>query len=151
MAKLAAMAAWICIVALGSLAGTQWLAHSKTGAEEDAKAARVPFESAILSLPVYKGASVEGYAILKFSGLADSELKESEQPPFNALQKHAAYLAIHKLAGSISFTEPSTKDTDRLKAELQDAINAIAQADRVGGIEIEQLDFLQRNKAAAKE
>lgn len=148
MAKLAAMAVWVCIVALGSLFGSHWLSRQGDGAGSDAPP-RVPFESAILSLPVYKGGTVEGYAILKFNGLADEEFKSSEQPPFDVLQKHAAYRAVHQLAGTIGFVEPGREDLDRLKAALRDNLNELAQADRVGGIGIEQLDFLQRKRVKA--
>jgi hypothetical protein len=149
MAKLAAMAVWICIVALGSLFGAQWLEHHKNVADHSNTQTRVPFETAIFSIPIYKGGTVEGYAILKFKGLADEAFKSSEQPPFDALQKHAAYLAVHKLAGTISFAEPGREDLGKLKAALQGTLNELAQAERISDIGIEQLDFLQRKRVKA--
>lgn len=108
-----------------------------------------PFETEILSLPVYAGEQVLGYLVLKFSGTIESDVRDQTNPPFAALIRHAAYKAMFSVANKIEIKKPDEREIALLAKAFHDAVDELAGKAAVSQIAVKQIYFLQRNQNRA--
>lgn len=147
MIKFIVAALWICAATVGAVfysfqaAGT----HSEGEAPKPMLGGLDYVSSDIISVPLIRDASVQGYFLTKLVYTVEPAEMAKLSVPASALLTDQVYSYLYANP-QIDFTRTSTIDIDAFRKNIRDSINARIGADIVKDVLVDQMNFLTKDE-----
>ena len=148
MGKILGIGLWVCIVTLGAVYGSIYLATAPAGpSEEDAKKAAlemIPGES--ITIPVIGDGDVTGYFLTRISLMMDKEKVKGQTLPTTELMTDQLFTLLvgNKM---VDIGNVSSFDVNDFREKIKTEMNARLGEGMVDQVLIEQLDYVSKEAA----
>ena len=148
MGKILGIGLWVCIVTLGAVYGSNYLATAPAGpSEEDArKAALELIRGEPITIPVIGNGDVTGYFLTRISFMMDKEKVKGQDLPTTELMTDQLFTLLvgNKM---VDIGNVSSFDVNDFREKIKVEMNERLGEGMVDQVLIEQLDYVSKDAA----
>lgn len=148
MGKILGIGLWVCIVTLGAVYGSIYLATAPAGPseEETKKAALELVRGEPITIPVIGGGDVTGYFLTRISFMMDKEKVKGQALPTTELMTDQLFTLLvgNKM---VDIGNVSAFDVNGFREKIKTEMNARLGEGMVDQVLIEQLDYVSKDAA----
>jgi hypothetical protein len=148
MGKILGIGLWVCIVTLGAVYGSIYLATAPAGPseEETKKAALELVRGEPITIPVLAGGDVQGYFLTRISFMMDKEKVKTQAPPVMEMMTDQLFTLLvgNKM---VDIANVGAFDVLAFRDTIKTEMNARLGEGMVDQVMIEQLDYVSKDAA----
>lgn len=148
MGKILGIGLWVCIVTLGAVYGSIYLATAPAGPseEETKKAALELIRGEPITIPVIGNGDVTGYFLTRISFMMDKEKVKGQVLPTTELMTDQLFTLLvgNKM---VDIGNVSSFDVNDFREKIKTEMNARLGEGMVDQVLIEQLDYVSKEAA----